>query len=54
MTEPGAGRDTELKEAATLSLAALEEVRALVDGVRRQWARSEESIIEGTSSGGTP
>jgi hypothetical protein len=57
MTEPGAACDTAIRELGVPSLAALEDVRALVDEVRQAWARSATTVpdcIEPPASGETP
>jgi hypothetical protein len=54
MTEPAASREAQIRELAVPSVGALEDLRALVDEVRRTWARSEGSIREFTPSGEMP
>lgn len=54
MAEANAARGAEIRDVGVASLAALQELRGLVDEVREAWARSAASASEPTVSGDTP
>ena len=54
MTEASAGRDAEIRDCGVPSLAALGDLRALVDDVRTGWARSGKTVSVPSTSGDTP
>ena len=54
MTESSAGCSAEAHEDALVSITALAALHALVDAVRKEWARSAISATEPPDSGETP